>query len=583
MSENLFEKYLRNELSEEEARRLHELLKGGEERRRFTEFLQEWTLLADVSRGLVVSPRQLPGLSRTRATQGSDADESLARAGRQGKTTPTPRLLTRQRPMGVAPSGMGGRAWWFVGLAASFLFMVGLFVISKPNPSAPKGPVVANAPTPPALPPRPLLVPRHEAPSIPTAQTPEPVTPRPDPAPAPPAPDSQPALLQPRPAPKSPQPEGPAPPPAVVESSVTVVAVAELLRVEGPVRVSSVEALVGQPLLQGSALEVAGPQGSAAFRFPDGTVVELAAGTRIEKLAERVEADRPAGAKSLLLVRGSLTVRAVKQPGGRPMVLSTPHADVTVLGTQFRLTATADSTRLEVAEGRVKLARRPDGASVEVVAGYAATAAKGVPLESRPQPVAREFQDGASPGPAYAGTTDTSLSEVDPHANAGRAEILEVDGDETGGKSLWGLLRWDLSEIPTRSVVKEVTITLTVAGTTKSLGYSFFELRRPWVETEATWRYYANGRAWRGARSHLDRGSESLGIFAPREKGAMTLLLNDAGTAVVQAWVRNPAANHGFLIGSDTSTDGFTFESRESPTPKNRPKITVTYQPAAPK
>ncbi|HXG61028.1 MAG TPA: hypothetical protein VNO22_06630, partial [Planctomycetota bacterium] len=52
MSEELFEKYLRRELSPEETVRLKELLEDPAAARRFVEFLQEWTALAEVSRRL---------------------------------------------------------------------------------------------------------------------------------------------------------------------------------------------------------------------------------------------------------------------------------------------------------------------------------------------------------------------------------------------------------------------------------------------------------------------------------------------------------------------------------------------------
>lgn len=53
----------------------------------------------------------------------------------------------------------------------------------------------------------------------------------------------------------------------------------------------------------------------------------------------------------------------------------------------------------------------------------------------------------------------------------------------------------------------------------------------------------------------------------------MTILLNDAGVAAVQSWVRSPALSHGFLVAAD----GFAFSARESPDPARRPKLTVAY------
>ena len=47
--------------------------------------------------------------------------------------------------------------------------------------------------------------------------------------------------------------------------------------------------------------------------------------------------------------------------------------------------------------------------------------------------------------------------------------------------------------------------------------------------------------------------------------------------ALVQSWVLAPKQNHGILIGSSATTDGFKFDSRESSKPARRPRLTVTY------
>jgi hypothetical protein len=68
------------------------------------------------------------------------------------------------------------------------------------------------------------------------------------------------------------------------------------------------------------------------------------------------------------------------------MVFATAHAEATVLGTTIRLTASADprvGTALEVIEGKVRLARLADGATVEVEAGRFAVAAASTELAPR--------------------------------------------------------------------------------------------------------------------------------------------------------------------------------------------------------
>ena len=118
-------------------------------------------------------------------------------------------------------------------------------------------------------------------------------------------------------------------------------------------------------------------------------------------------------------------------------------------------------------------------------------------------------------------------------------------------------------------MVRSVSITLHVTGTSQGAGYHLYEGKRPWVEAEAVWTGFPGV-----ARS-------PLGTVAPREKGTVAILLTPAGEAVVQSWIRNPSANHGFVIANDSNDDGFRFTARESSVPERRPKLTVEYAPGA--
>ncbi|MCI0584456.1 MAG: FecR family protein, partial [Chloroflexi bacterium] len=91
-----------------------------------------------------------------------------------------------------------------------------------------------------------------------------------------------------------------------------------------------------------------------------------------------------AAGKSLLLDQGILQVDAVKQPAGRPLVISTAQAESTVLGTQFILQALPGATRIDVREGRVKFTRLPQAVStVTVSAGQYAVAGPGGDLAAK--------------------------------------------------------------------------------------------------------------------------------------------------------------------------------------------------------
>ncbi len=367
--------------------------------------------------------------------------------------------------------------------------------------------------------------------------------------------------------------ERPEEPPREPAPGETAAAVARLGRVQGGVTVLSAGGEIppreGREILPGEGIRASG---LAEVLFIDGTRLELAAETTVS----RIEGPRVA------LERGSLSAEVARRPPGRPFVFSTPHAEARVLGTRLSLAVTAEATRLEVRQGRVRLKRLRDGASVDVAAGHEAAVNGRGPLASKPLPaLAISFQDGVSPTPEYAGTRDVSISRVDPARNLGASATLGADGDDQG-KDIFALLRWDLLEIPPASRVLSAEIALYVTGDSGGDAYKLYEMKRAWSESEATWRMASAGHSWQGsgARAGGDRGAIPLGSIAATEKGERTIPLNAAGVAAVQSWVNAPASNFGLIIAESANRNGLDFGSREAPTPSRRPKLTVTYVPA---
>ncbi len=113
-----------------------------------------------------------------------------------------------------------------------------------------------------------------------------------------------------------------------------------------------------------------GGASTVSLRFPDGTQLTLAAGSQL-----RLTGRAP---KRLVLDRGEL--RADVQPQTAPLVIRTPHATATVLGTAFTLRAGSVGTRLDVGRGKVELRETTSGAAVVVTANRFAVAAPNRPL-----------------------------------------------------------------------------------------------------------------------------------------------------------------------------------------------------------
>lgn len=105
------------------------------------------------------------------------------------------------------------------------------------------------------------------------------------------------------------------------------------------------------------------------LRFPDGTTVEISSGGRA-----RIQSGVGSKAKRLELHRGGLLARVAKQKPGEPLVITTPQANATVLGTTFRVRIETSGTRLVVDEGRIAFARPSGGEVIEVPAGRSALA-----------------------------------------------------------------------------------------------------------------------------------------------------------------------------------------------------------------
>ena len=126
------------------------------------------------------------------------------------------------------------------------------------------------------------------------------------------------------------------------------------------------ELVAGAPLYADDSIS-AGPAGRLVILYADGTRIALASGGRLTLKSEQ-------SAKRVMLTTGQLSAFVAKQPAGQAMVLSTPNANATILGTQFKLTAMSDRTSLEVTEGVVRFTRSSDGRSIEVAAGRKAVA-----------------------------------------------------------------------------------------------------------------------------------------------------------------------------------------------------------------
>jgi ferric-dicitrate binding protein FerR (iron transport regulator) len=139
---------------------------------------------------------------------------------------------------------------------------------------------------------------------------------------------------------------------------------------------SSRPAVLGEELGPGQKVST-GVNGYVLLVYRDGTALDLPG----ESLLTLEESQTHA--KSVLLAKGTTTARVRPQPSNAPMTISTSTAKVEVVGTAFTVAARPDRTELDVEQGKVRLTRNSDEASIAVGAGFSAIAADGVDLVAR--------------------------------------------------------------------------------------------------------------------------------------------------------------------------------------------------------
>ncbi|MBC8350996.1 MAG: FecR domain-containing protein [Planctomycetes bacterium] len=130
--------------------------------------------------------------------------------------------------------------------------------------------------------------------------------------------------------------------------------------------------------LPGGTIEGMAPDSWFELQFNDGSTVMIA-GTSMLTFADP-------GQKELRLREGIFSAKVVPQPKGKPMLIHTPSTLLEVLGTQFDVEASLDSTMLNVTEGKVRVRRLSDGREVDVPAKHRVIAEGGGDLTPQPVP-----------------------------------------------------------------------------------------------------------------------------------------------------------------------------------------------------
>jgi hypothetical protein len=175
--------------------------------------------------------------------------------------------------------------------------------------------------------------------------------------------------------------------------------------------------------------------------------------------------------------------------------------------------------------------------------------------------------------------TDTTISENNGASTTGVSDTMIVGHLDPGHANVpsRGLLRFDLSSLPSGVIVTSATVELTVTAAANPILHQHFLHRvlLGWLENSATWTT-SGTTPWENTGGDYEQvGDASVNITG----GATYTLASTAGlVGTVQLWATNAASNFGWLLRSSAEDDGRNarrFATREANL--NRPKLIVGY------
>ena len=179
---------------------------------------------------------------------------------------------------------------------------------------------------------------------------------------------------------------------------------------------------------------------------------------------------------------------------------------------------------------------------------------------------------------------DTFISEHFAGPNGFSAElVMGTQGSAAGGARNRGLVKFDLTSIPTNAFIDSAVLQVTVNKYASGGAGSFFHLhalRVPWTESVSTWFVRSAGQNWAapGGVAGTDYAAESSGSAFISGTGATIFETTTGLVASVTGWLQSPASNQGWLIKTEDESVGLTagrFGSRANP--NTSPQLTVGF------
>jgi hypothetical protein len=122
-----------------------------------------------------------------------------------------------------------------------------------------------------------------------------------------------------------------------------------------------------------------------------------------------------------------------------------------------------------------------------------------------------------------------------------------------------GLVKWDLSGIPTNATISSVTMDLFIHNLTGGW-VNLYAVTQSWVESQATWNNRQTGTAWTTPGGTLGAKVGTAGLWTTGWQSidpSYSGMFNFNG--LVQGWVNGTVANNGIAFNVDPSSTQFWF------------------------
>ncbi len=190
-------------------------------------------------------------------------------------------------------------------------------------------------------------------------------------------------------------------------------------------------------------------------------------------------------------------------------------------------------------------------------------------------------------------SADSYMNEGAKDTNYGGQTYIEVSSKPSAWGNARGILKFDLSSIPSGSTITSVTLSLYLYSTRGyDRTYCIHKVTKNWTESGVTWNKYDGTNNWTTSGGDYE-ATASATVTAGAVWNIWVNWSSSTLVSDVQGFVNNPSTNFGWIIKDQTegssNQDWVRFYSKEYTETTLRPKLAVTYSgepdttpPAAP-